>query len=149
MPHIKLMHTNKTKTSKRISGFTLMLHPGAHLVISSIVQCPPASCSNVSLPSSKARELKHISKKKKRKYIEIVVITMTVSDFKKQWQWVKVKYLTHYRITLERTPSPEHGASNKTLLLLSGSPSWKINEQLIRNKWFQSSILHKNGTTYS
>ena len=38
----------------------------------------------------------------------------------KQWQWVNI----FNTITLERTPSPEHGASNKTLLLLSCPLSW-------------------------
>jgi hypothetical protein len=36
------------------------------------------------------------------------------------------KHKTFNTITFERTPSPEHGASNKTLLLLSGAPSWEI-----------------------
>jgi hypothetical protein len=49
------------------------------------------------------------------------------------------KHKIFNKFTFKRTQSPEHGASNKTLLLLSGAPSWEIQKlkkekKLIRNK---------------
>jgi hypothetical protein len=38
------------------------------------------------------------------------------------------------KITFKRTQSPEHGASNKTLLLLICSPSWEIQKLKLKDK---------------
>jgi hypothetical protein len=53
------------------------------------------------------------------------------------------KHKIFNKFTFKRTQSPEHGASNKTLLLLIGSPSWetkklKKKKKIIRNKQLQS-----------
>jgi hypothetical protein len=51
------------------------------------------------------------------------------------------KHKIFNKITFKRTQSPEHGASNKTLLLLICSPSWEIQKLKKKKKTYKKQTI--------
>jgi hypothetical protein len=51
------------------------------------------------------------------------------------------KHKIFNKFTFKRTQSPEHGASNKTLLLLIGSPSWETKKLKKKKKTYKKQTI--------